>query len=73
VDLLDMLDLGTQTCLDPLRERNDAVLVALPFPDHDLAAGEVEILHAQPAGLEQPEAGAVHELGHQARHAGHSV
>src|SRR5262249_39498365 len=73
VDRLDMLDLRAERPFKSPGERHNAVLVALSFPHHDLAAREVDILHTEPAGLEQSEAGAVHQLGHEARDARHSV
>src|SRR5437773_2366306 len=43
---------------DPGEDR-DPVLVALAGPDDDAACLEVDVLHAKPGALEQPQAGAV--------------
>jgi hypothetical protein len=73
MDFLDAADLGAEACHEPPGERDNPVLVALAFADDDLAACEVDILDPQPAGLEQSEAGSVHQLGHQPLDSDHSV
>ena len=52
--------------LDHLRKHRDAVLVALPGPDDDLVGGEVHVLDAT---LENPQAGAIEQAGHEPRRA----
>ena len=41
-------------------------LVPLAFADEQFAAGEVEVFHPQAEALEQPQAGAAHQPGHEA-------
>ena len=47
------------------RQHDDAVLVALALAHDDLAARRIDVLDAEPAALHEPEAGAVHQPGHQ--------
>ena len=54
---------------DDGRQRRDAVLVALAAADHDLVAAEVHVLHPQPRALEETQARAVEEQGHEPRRA----
>jgi hypothetical protein len=48
---------------EALRQHADAVFVALGFPDHDLAAGDVEILDAEVERLREPQASPVEQRG----------
>src|SRR5438045_2176924 len=48
-------------------EDRDPVLVALACPDDDVARLEVDVLHAKPSALEQPQAGAVEKARHELR------
>jgi len=48
-----------------VREDGDTVAAAFAVPDGDLPPGEVDILDAQSATLQQAEAGAVHQGRHQ--------
>ena len=51
---------------DPGEDR-DPVLVALAGPHDDVARLEVDVLHAKPSALEQPQAGAVEKARHELR------
>ena len=56
-----------QRLVEPGRQDGAAVLASLPVAHRDLAAGEVDVLDAEPAALEEAEPGAVHEPGHHLR------
>ncbi len=58
-----------QGLLQPLRQGNDTVLLALAVPDDDLVILEIHILNPRPNALHQPHAGAVEQGGHQMRNA----
>src|SRR6266404_4127219 len=53
------LEVAPQRLPDNPGEDRDPVLVALAGPDDDVACLEVDVLHAKPGALEQPQAGAV--------------
>ena len=63
----DALQLSLQWHPGSVRQECDAVLVAFPAPDDDLVGGEVDVLHAQPRALEEAEASAVQQEGHELR------
>lgn len=46
-------------------EDGDPILAALALADDELQALEVDVLHAQPRALEQPQARAVEQRGHE--------
>ena len=52
---------------------HNAILVSLALADDDLTAGEVEILDAEAAALQQPQARPVHQLGHEPIDTSHSA
>ena len=66
----DPLEVGSQGAAHHGRQHRPAVSPALPPTHHDLAAVEVDVLHAQLQALEQAEAGAVEERRHQPSRAG---
>ena len=49
-------------------QHRSPILVALALADHDLVAGEVNILHSETQTLQQPQAGPVSEAGHDPAH-----
>ena len=51
------------------RDHRDAVLATLALAHEDLAAREIEILHAQPHAFHEAHARAIEEPRHQARNA----
>lgn len=63
------LEMCRQGLLDGGREHADAILASLAVADDDLVGGEVDVLHAQAAALEQAEAGPVEQDGHEPAHA----
>lgn len=52
-----------QVILEGFRQGDDAVPAAFPIVDGDGPLSEIEILHAEPEGFHDPQAGAIHELG----------
>jgi hypothetical protein len=64
--LLHRFEMRGQVCLHHAREHRHPVLVALASPHDDLVPGKVDVLHPEVGALEQPEAGAVEQQGHQA-------
>ncbi|XXU54285.1 hypothetical protein WME81_41910 [Sorangium sp. So ce1078] len=55
------------------RQHRDSILPALAVANEDLAALEVEVLHAELGAFKQTEAGAVQEGGQKERDAGHAI
>src|SRR5436853_4035860 len=51
---LNGLQVLPEVTLDHFRKHRDAVLVTLPAADDDLVGGEVHVLNAKPAALEDP-------------------
>ncbi len=49
----------------PLRQRHDAILLALAVAHQDLVVIEIDIRHPQPQALHHPQAAAIEETGHQ--------
>jgi hypothetical protein len=58
----DFFEVGRQFRHQQFQQHRDAILVALPFANRDLAAFEVEILDAEAEPFEQPESGSVKKL-----------
>jgi len=65
VQLSDCVQMPGQLRVDDGRQRRDAVLVSLAGADGDLMPGEVDVLNPQPSALEQPQAGAIQQDGHE--------
>jgi len=65
----DAFDVLGQPLREPRGQHGDAVLATLAVVDHQLPAREVHVLDPQPAALEQPEAGFVHEGAPEGRRA----
>ena len=54
-----MAELRSESPAGARRQHHHPVLVALPAAYDDLRAAEIEVAHAQPAALAQPQARAV--------------
>jgi hypothetical protein len=67
--LADPIDVPDEIRLRRRGEHRDAIPLALPVADDDLIRVQIDVLHAEPAALEQPEARAVQQQRHQTRHA----
>jgi hypothetical protein len=72
VQLADALDVGGEVRLDHAGEHRRSVLLALPVAHHDLVSGEVDVLHPQPAALEEAQARSVEQGCHDPRDAVHA-
>ena len=60
----DIFQMADEPELGHGREHGDPVLVALAPADDDLIGGEVDVLHAEPAALEHPQARSVEQARH---------
>ena len=58
--------MSSQLTLDGGRKRRGPVLVALAGADDELVAVEIQVLHPESSALEQAQARAVHQDGHEA-------
>jgi hypothetical protein len=58
-----------QRLLQPLRQRNHTVFLALSVPDDKLVILEIQTLNSAPNALHQPHAVAIEQAGHHMRHA----
>src|SRR5438046_1844921 len=67
VETSHALEVAPQRLPDDPGEDRDPVLVALAGPHDDVARLEVDVLHAKPSALEQPQAGAVEKARHELR------
>jgi hypothetical protein len=67
--LASALEVGGQRGLDRGRQHRHPVLVALAVADDDLVRGEVDVLHAQAAALQQAKSRAVQQERHEPWHA----
>ncbi len=65
----DPLQLCLQRLVEHRREHTPAVSVALALADEDLPVREVEVLHAQPEGFGEAQAGPVEQADDEAIHA----
>ncbi len=62
----DIFQMAEKPGLGHGREHGDPVLIALAAADEDLIGGEVDVLHAEPAALEHPQACSVEQACHEA-------
>jgi hypothetical protein len=65
-----VVEVRHQQGLDCRGQHRDSILAPLAVADHDLVRREIDVFHAQPAALQQAEAGAVEKKRHDPRHAG---
>ena len=66
----DAGEVAPEVTLDRRRQHRPAVLVALAASNHNQVGAEVHVLHAETTALEDAEAGAVEQAGHESRRAG---
>jgi len=66
----DAVEVAPEVVLDCRRQHRPAVLVALAASNHDQVGAEIHVLHAETTALENAEAGAIEEAGHEPRWAG---
>jgi hypothetical protein len=65
VEGLDASQVLAQARHERLGEGSHPVAPPLPVPDHDLAHGEIEILHPEAQAFEQPKPGAIEQFRHE--------
>jgi hypothetical protein len=65
VEGLDASQVLAQARHERLGQGSHPVAPPLPVPDHDLAHGEIEILHPEAQALEQPKPGAIEQPRHE--------
>ena len=63
--LLDDVQMPGQLDADDGRKRRGPVLVAFAGADDDLIAPEIDILHSEPSALQEAQARAVQQDGHE--------
>jgi hypothetical protein len=59
-----VVEVRHQQGLDCRGQHRDSILATLAVADHDLVRREIDVLHAQPAALQQSEASAVEKKRH---------
>jgi hypothetical protein len=69
----DRLEVLGEIGLGHGRQHRDAILVTLAAPDDELVGGELDVLDAESAALEDPQPGAVEQARHEVWHPVESV